>query len=170
MTNEEFKIKVVPISKKLYRFADYLLKDKNDAQDIVQEVFIKLWSMINELDNYDSVEALAMRITRNKCTDLLREKTRKYAPSIDEIDLKNKMEQNDEEVVDHESKIKLVKKMIQDLPENYKSIIMLKDIEGYDFDEISEILDLNVNSIRVTLSRARKKLRELINQHYYEYN
>lgn len=46
--------------------------------------------------------------------------------------------------------------MIQELPENYKSIIMLKDIEGYDFEEISEILDVNENSLRVTLSRARK--------------
>lgn len=110
MTSAEFKINVIPISKKLYRFADYLLKDKNDAKDIVQEVYIKLWSMIEDLDNYDSVEALAMKITRNKCTDFLREKTRKYAPSIDEIDLKEEEDIQKEEVYDTESRMKLVRK------------------------------------------------------------
>jgi len=168
MTNQEFKIQVVPLSKKLLRFATYLLKEQSDAQDIVQEVYVKLWSMRNELDKYESIEAFAMRITRNKCTDLLRERTRKYASSIDEVTIKDASEEEREKAVDVEESVKRVKELIRELPDNYRELITLKDIEGYDFNEISDILGVNVNTLRVSLSRARKKLRELISQRCYE--
>jgi RNA polymerase sigma-70 factor (ECF subfamily) len=60
--------------------------------------------------------------------------------------------------------------IIKTLPELQRTVIQLRDIEGYDFDEISGILDMNENAVRVNLSRARKKIREiLINNKFYEY-
>ena len=70
---------------------------------------------------------------------------------------------------ENKEKAEFIKKLIEKLPENYREIIQLKDIEGYEYDEISEILGQNANHIRVTLSRARKKIREMINTKSYEY-
>lgn len=169
MTSEEFKNIVIPLSKKLYKFAFYLLKDKEDAQDAIQEIYAKLWSTKEKLEEYNSIEAFAMRMTKNKCTDILRERTRKYAPDIEGIDIPIEEDKTEEVHQENKEKAEFIKKLIEKLPENYREIIQLKDIEGYEYDEISEILGQNANHIRVTLSRARKKIREMINTKSYEY-
>ena len=66
MTSEEFKNIVIPLSKKLYKFAFYLLKDKEDAQDAIQEIYAKLWSTKEKLEEYNSIEAFEMRMKKNK--------------------------------------------------------------------------------------------------------
>ena len=74
MKSSEFKLLVMPYSSRLYRMAFRLMNSREEAEDIVQEVYIKLWGMRNELKNYNSIEALAIRITRNLCLDHLRRK------------------------------------------------------------------------------------------------
>src|ERR1035437_5019654 len=84
MDLREFKIQVFPLKNKLFRIANRLLDDSEDAKDIVQEVFIKLWNMRDKLDIYRSVEALAVVSTRNLCLDKL--KTKKYpTESLDKL-------------------------------------------------------------------------------------
>ena len=72
MKSSEFKLLVMPYSSRLYRMAFRLMNSREEAEDIVQEVYVKLWSMRNELSNYNSIEALCIRITRNLCLDQLR--------------------------------------------------------------------------------------------------
>jgi len=74
MTVETFKIEVLPLKHKLYRFAKRLLKNATEAEDIVQEVFIRLWSRREKLSEYKSIEAFAMTITKNLCLDNLKSK------------------------------------------------------------------------------------------------
>ena len=74
MDLHEFKIKVFPLKNKLYRLANRLLGDPEEAQDIVQEAFIKLWNRREKLDEYRSVEALAVVTTRNLCLDKLKQR------------------------------------------------------------------------------------------------
>jgi RNA polymerase sigma-70 factor (ECF subfamily) len=168
MTQEEFKIKVFPLKNKLFRFAKRLLENTEEAEDMVQEAFIKLWNMKEKLSNYRSVEALAMVTTRNLCLDRLRAK--KY--TIEKIDTL-KDEVNDvmiEQKNDHSEIISRIHQIIKTLPEQQRTIIHLRDIEGYDYEEIAAILDMNENAVRVNVSRARKKIREMITQqHIYEY-
>lgn len=168
MTTEEFKIKVFPLKNKLFRFAKRILDNAEEAEDMVQETFIKLWNRKNKLDEYRSVEALSMVTVKNLCLDKL--KTKKY--SIEKIDdLKNEVEWSlISEKEDQSDLIHQVHQVIKTLPEQQRMIIQLRDIEGYDFEEMAEILDMNENAIRVSLSRARKKIRETIaNRSYYEY-
>ena len=168
MTPQEFKILVVPLRNKLYRFSKRILDDPEDAKDIVQEVFIKLWKKGDDLREYKSVEALAMVTTRNLCLDKL--KAKKYPlESIDNI--RNEVEMKGyEEKQDLSGIVQKIHQVIKTLPELQRSVIQLRDIEGYDFDEISGILDMNENAVRVNLSRARKKIREiLVNNKFYEY-
>ena len=72
MTTEEFKSEVLPVKNKLYRLALRLIGDAEEAQDIVQEIFLRLWSKREKLREYRSIEAFAMTMTRNLCLDKLK--------------------------------------------------------------------------------------------------
>ena len=168
MTPQDFKILVFPLKNKLYRFSKRILDDPEEAKDIVQEVFIKLWKKGDGLMEYKSIEALAMVTTRNLCLDKL--KAKKYpSESIDK--LRNEVEETGyEQKQDLSDMVQKIHQIIKTLPELQRTVIQLRDIEGYDFDEISGILDINENAVRVNLSRARKKIREMfINNKNYEY-
>ena len=168
MTVETFKIEVLPLKHKLYRFAKRLLVSIPESEDIVQEVFLRLWSRKEQLNEYKSIEAFAMTITKNLCLDKLKSKRNK----TDELTEKHeKMEEltphTKLELSESFEKIQLI---INTLPEQQRMIIHLRDIEEYDFEEIAEIMNLSMNTIRVNLSRARKKVREIMIKTYnYEF-
>jgi RNA polymerase sigma factor (sigma-70 family) len=169
MNPEDFKKQVLPLKNKLFRFANRLLEDREEAEDMVQEVYIKLWNRRDKLDEYRSVEALAMVTTRNLCLDKIRNrkiKTEKLKDLQHEM-----MESQQEEKKDLSDIIQKVHQIIQTLPEQQRMIIQLRDIEGYDFEEIAELLEMNENAVRVNLSRARKKIRESLTvSRIYEYH
>ncbi len=168
MNLDDFKKQVIPLKNKLFRFANRLLEDREEAEDMVQEVFIKLWNRRDKLDEYRSVEALAMVTTRNLCLDKL--KRRKI--TIERIEnLKDEMTNSQQDQkTDLSDIVHKIHQIIQTLPEQQRSIIQLRDIEGYDFEEIAELLDMNENAVRVSLSRARKKIRESLTvSKIYEY-
>ena len=145
-----------------------MLENHEDAQDIVQEVFIKLWNLREKLDEYRSVEALAVVMTRNMCLDKL--KVKRYP--VENLDnLKTDIQETEKETQPDLSEIvRKIHQLIRTLPEQQQTIIQLRDIEGYDFEEIAEIMEMNENAVRVNLSRARKRIREiLINKNLYEY-
>jgi RNA polymerase sigma-70 factor (ECF subfamily) len=168
MDLHEFKIKVFPLKNKLYRLASRLLSDPEEAQDIVQETFIKLWNRREKLDEYRSVEALAVVTTRNLCLDRL--KAKKY-PTERLENLRSDIPEPGTDIkTDLTELAEKIKEIIKTLPEQMKTIMQLRDIEGYDFEEIAGILGMNENAIRVNLSRARKKVREIIiNKKLYEF-
>lgn len=160
MNLEEFISKVVPLKNKLFRFAKRYVIHTEEAEDIVQEVFIKLWTRREKLDAYRSVEALAMITTKNMCLDKI--KSKRYP--VDPIDDHRRFLENlpDEQKRDYSDEILMVRKAMKLLPKQQQMILQLRDIEGYDFETIAEILEMNENAIRVNLSRARKRIRELI--------
>jgi RNA polymerase sigma factor (sigma-70 family) len=161
MTAEEFKITLLPLKNKLFRLAIRLLDNRQEAEDIVQDVYLKIWKLKNDLGKYKSIEALMMTMTRNMCLDNLKRKSNKFSSlnenmhHSEQVDFSVKEEQKD--------KVEKVKLLIQNLPEQQKTIIHLRDVEGYDFEEIMKITSYDLNYIRVNLSRARKKIRETIN-------
>ncbi|MFH1319537.1 MAG: sigma-70 family RNA polymerase sigma factor [Bacteroidota bacterium] len=158
MTIEDFKIKVLPIRNKLFRFAKRLLKETADAEDVTQEVLIKLWSNKEKLNQYNSIEAFAMIITKNMCLDELKVKRREVVELNSTVILP--VDSTPYKQTELADSMKTMNLIIDTLPEQQKMIIQLRDIEGYSFDEIAEIMDLGINVIRVNLSRARKKVRD----------
>jgi len=159
MVASDFKTRVLPVSKKLLRFATHFMKDEDEARDVVQDVFLKLWQKRNELHEIENIEAFAMRMTRNRCLDLLR--ANKVVPIDAETDRKLR-----EESVNVHSQVELsesagqIKKLIDGLPDLQRTVMHLRDIEQLSYDEIAEVTELKVNAIRVNLSRARKKVRD----------
>jgi len=160
MDAAEFKAKVIPLSGKLYHFARLLLKDHAEAEDSVQEIFLKLWKMRNELAEYTNLEAFAMRVTRNWCLDRLKAKKPVYIESYAQgYELHSEVE-NPLRMLESTDQMATIRKHMQTLPEQQQTVIQLRDIEGYEFEEIAAIMGMNVNAVRVTLSRARNTIRK----------
>lgn len=159
MTREKFEQVVLPESRNLYRFAFRFLRNAEEAEDAIQEVFIKLWRLKDKLDSYDNVKAFAMTITRNHCLDLLRKKkfilnedTRTVDTGADGMTPQHVMESNET--------IRDITRIILELPDRYSKVMQLRDLEGLEYDEIEKQLGLSTNNLRVNLSRARKMVRE----------
>ena len=168
MDIQEFQIKVFPLKNKLFRFAKRMLDHTEEAEDIVQEAFIKLWNRRDKLDEYRSIEALAMITTKNLCLDKI--KSRRYP--FENMDNHRQFLENlpSETKVDNSDLMHGIHQAIRQLPEQQQIIVHLRDIEGYEFEQIAEIVDMNENAIRVALSRARKRIRELLTKtKVYEY-
>ncbi len=166
MNQIEFINSIKPFKDKVFRLAKRLLVSTEEAEDATQEVLVKLWNKTQVLENYNSIEAYAMTITKNYCLDQLKSKRaanlkiihNNYADK--EATLQQKIEDKDS--------WSWVEKWINDLPEQQKVIIQMRDVEQYEFEEIAKMLEMNETAIRVALSRARKTIREkLTNTHNY---
>ena len=166
MTSTEFKTKILPFNSKLLGFANRFMNDLDEAKDVVQEIYIKLWRMRDELEKYNSVEALAMRMTRNLCLDKI--KLKKTVP-LNGIERNLTEQENNSNEAEILLAAKRAKVAINQLDEPQKTIMQLRDIEGYDYEEIGQVLDMNVSTVRVNLSRARKKVREYLLLKYYSH-
>ncbi|KAA6308336.1 RNA polymerase sigma-E factor [termite gut metagenome] len=156
-----FKTIVLPLRNKLINYAQRLIDNDSDAEDAVQEVMLKLWNMREKLDEYQSVEALAMRITHNLCMDMWRRKSMVTLPleqvhmvHIDGIT-------NPEHLIEMKDEYRLIREIIESLPSLQQTIIQMKDVEEYETEEIMEITGCSSESVRSNLSRARKRVREI---------
>jgi RNA polymerase sigma factor (sigma-70 family) len=160
MNPEEFKIQVLPMKHKLFRLSLRLLGRVEEAEDSVQDAMIKLWTRREDLKNYSSIEAFAMTITKNICLDRIRSKAFQTERLTDRQVLT--VRQNPEELLEKDDFTGFVRKIIENLPEQQKAIMHMRDIEGLEYDQIAEVMELNINAVRVNLSRARKKVRDTI--------
>ena len=166
MKSSEFKLLVMPYSSRLYRMAFRLMSSREEAEDIVQEVYVKLWGMRNQLNSYNSIEALAIRITRNLCLDKLRRrKVNQNAMKAEQM--KEEMHSvSPAEQLEKKEEAEMIHTLIAALPEPQRSLVHLRHLEGKEYEEISEMVNMNVNAIRVSISRARKQMREMLEKQY----
>ncbi len=166
MNQSEFVSIIASFKDKLFRLAKRLLISTEEAEDAVQEVLVKLWKQKEKLPNYDSIEALAMTMTKNFCLDQLKAK-RSQNLRIVHNNFTNRDAAIDKKIEDKDSWA-WVEKAIEQLPDQQKLIIQMRDVEQYEFAEIAAVLDMNETAIRVALSRARKTIREfMIKTHHY---
>jgi RNA polymerase sigma-70 factor (ECF subfamily) len=165
LKQKEFLNTILPCKNTLYRLAKRLLVSSDEAEDAVQEVFLKLWKGRDKIDNYRSPEAFAITITKNYCLDRLKSK---QASNLKIVHNNYKNSENIERTIEGNEGVELVTKIMETLPEKQKMIMQLRDIEQFEFAEISQMLEINETAIRVALSRARKVVREqLIKQYNY---
>nr|WP_321223129.1 sigma-70 family RNA polymerase sigma factor [uncultured Psychroserpens sp.] len=166
MTQTDFTKLVLPFKDKVFRLAKRLLVSREEAEDATQEILMKLWRNKQKISEYKNVEAFSMTMTKNFCLDRLKSKQAQNLKIVHS----NYEEKNTslEKQVEARDSVDWVSKIIEELPEQQKIILQLRDIEEYDFDEIAKVVDMNPTAIRVALSRARKTIREkLTNTHRY---
>ena len=166
MTQAEFLKIVMPFKDKVFRLAKRLLVSQEEAEDATQEILLKLWNNKQKISEYKNVEAFSMTMTKNFCLDKLKSKHAQNLKIVhsnyqdNNVSLQKQVELNDS--------VSWVSRIMEELPEQQKIIMQLRDIEQYDFDEIAKMLDMNPTAVRVALSRARKTLRDkLTKTHSY---
>lgn len=166
MKQSEFLNVVMPFKDKLYRMAKRLLVSREEAEDATQEVLMKLWTKNEEMDKLKSVEAFAMTMTKNFCLDRLKSK---HASNLKLVHSNYRDEKTSlQKQLEAEDSVEWVGRIMEELPEQQKMVLQLRDVEEYDYDEIAEMLDMKPTAVRVALSRARKAVREkLVEKHSY---
>jgi RNA polymerase sigma factor (sigma-70 family) len=160
MNADEFKQKVIPLSGKLFYLARLLLNNSAEAEDSVQEIFLKLWNLRNNLEEYNNLEAFAMKVTRNWCLDRLKARKPVYIDNYTGGYNRHSDRENPLKLLEQADQLQTVRLIIRELPEQQQTVIQLRDVEGFEYEEIAEIMEMNINAVRVTLSRARNKIRE----------
>ncbi len=159
MTKEEFIHNVMPMKNKLFGYAINLLKNREEAKDVVQDTLVKIWTSNKEIKEYTNIESWGMTLVRNRCLDLFKRKDRNnttldlhFGISSDQPTPTDQLETND--------RLRKVKKIIDNLPEIQREIIYLRDFHEKSYKEITEIIDLDMNKVKVYLHRARKTIKE----------
>lgn len=166
MKQQEFINIISPFKDKLFRLAKRMLVSTEEAEDATQEVLIRLWNRNDNLKSYNSIEALAVTMTKNYCLDQLKSKRASNLQIVHNNYNDNKA--SVEREIEGRDSWNWAEKIINELPEQQRLIIQMRDIEEYEFEEIAKALDMQETAVRVALSRARKTIREqLTAKHNY---
>ena len=162
MNQTAFLNLVLPFKDKLYRMAKRLLVSNEEAEDATQEILLKLWTNKTKISSYKNAEAFAMTMTKNYCFDRLKSK------QAQNLRIVHSNYQDDstqlQKQVEHQDSLGWVAKLMQQLPAQQRMVMQLRDIEHYEFSDIAKVLDMKETAVRVTLSRARKTIREQLTQ------
>jgi len=150
----------MPVKNKLFRFALRLLDNAAEAEDVVQDVLIKVWNSRETMNQINNWEAWCMRLTKNLSLDRLRSQHRKVTDS-----LMTGLEVKQEGMSPHEKteiaeSMQQVSELIASLPEKQRQVMHLRDVEGYSYNEICEILEIDMSQVKISLFRARNTVRE----------
>ena len=160
MNLESFQSRVMPAKNKLFRFALRFLGNEEEAKDVVQEVLIRVWKGREQMNEVQNWEAWCMRITKNLSLDRIRAMTRKHTHPIEEGYSVHQETLSPHESTELHESMNRISQFIAALPEKQRQVIHLRDIEGYSYNEICEILELDMNQVKVNLFRARNAVRE----------
>jgi len=159
MEQTQFKKEILPLRERLILYAERMLDNKNDAEDIIQEVFLKLWLMRDELKNYISVNALSLTMTKHLCLNRLKVNQREWE-DLDGLVLADE-NLSPVEQLEQKDSLEQVMRIIDRLPNLQQAVLRMKHIEGLEIEEIAALTGSAPDAIRVNLSRARKKVKEI---------
>lgn len=160
MDVEAFKQRILPVQGRLFRLAQLFLRNHEEAEDALQDVLLRLWTNRQQLDAYQSVEALSVQMIKNLCLDRLKSHRKlKMTDNATWLDLPTDGASPYRRVELADS-AGLMQRLIDALPDQQKLIVHLRDVEECSFEEIEKLTGLSVNHIRVILSRARQRLRD----------
>ena len=151
---------------RVFAVAGGILRRREDVEDIAQQVFVKAYFSIKRFDQRAAFSTWLYKITVNECWDLLRKK--KVRPLLYESDLSEeqnqqfsaaeKFESGAQDVSDKLEAQQRIEILLQGLDERDRMMLILKEVEGFAIEEIAEILDLNANTVKVRLFRARRRI------------
>jgi len=141
---------------KIFRLAHRILNNYEDAQDVTQDILEKIWHKKASENAYNSLEALSMKMTKDLCLDKLKHQKIK----TEKLEILKEIHRQAQQNYEVEDLAEITKELINKLPEKQRIIIHLRDVEGYEFSEMVAILDLDINAVRMNLSRARKTIKQ----------
>ena len=159
MDSKEFKALYLPHKVGLFRMALYLLKSREEAEDVVQDTYEKLWQERENLCKVENSEAFSITILRNLCYDRLnRLSNRCYHVELEEYDLASTSVL--ESQLEARSELRLVYEALKEYPQYQSRVFLLRHKEGYTLEQIATTCELSLSNVKVILSRMRKELKE----------
>ncbi len=158
MTAKDFEILARSLRPGLVKAACRIVDNHDEAEDVAQDVMLKLWSMRADLDRYSSVESLAMVMTRHMALNVLR--ARKVSVPVEDSNISPE-ELSPEDVMVRREAAAEVDRILAALPESQQTLIRLRHVEGYDNASIAAILGSSEGAVRTALSRARRRVAEI---------
>lgn len=159
MTCREFSDTYLPLSERLYRVALHLLEDEKDAEDAVQDLYLKLWNRLDVLEGVNNPEAYAITLLRNNCLDRLRAAQRKPLTALSE-DIADSV--NPDSRADSREALARMAKALEGLSEGQRTVFRMRILEDLSYEEITEATGMNGLTLRVLLSQARAKLKKVL--------
>ena len=156
VTETEYISLVERLKDTVFRLARSILSDIHLAEDVTQDVFVRVWQQREAILRSDHPRAYICRIAHNLAIDRLRHRERERSFAIEEVAITSRNYDDAE----RSDMVMLTKRFISELPERQRIVIHLRDVEGYEFEEIARIIESDEASVRVNLSRARKSIKE----------
>lgn len=162
MNHDEFKKRFLSFHSLIYRISYSIVADKDDADDVSQDVFIRLWEQRNNLDTVRNDEAFVVTMTKNISIDLLRNKHHKVTWVVENKDMSTEL--HEEERMDARDELSKVMKCMKTLPEMQQEVIRLRHFADRSITEIAAITQQTETNVRQLLSRARRAMKEKLNR------
>lgn len=161
MKKVSFRNDVLPLKNELFRLALRITLNRAEAEDVVQETMIKVWNKRDHWDEIDSIEAFCLTICRNISLDKIK-KAENQNQSIEEghdaPDLS--YTSNPEEQAMQRDCIRLIRHLIDHLPEKQRSCMQLRDFEGKSYKEIAQVLGISEEQVKINIFRARQTIKQ----------
>jgi RNA polymerase sigma-70 factor (ECF subfamily) len=151
---------VLPLRPRLMAYAGRFMDNPDDAEDITQEVMLKLWCMKGELGAYRNIAALSVLMTKHLCLNALKAKQRRLAGLADAVE-EEQVADSPHTALEEKDSLAHVSQIIARLPGLQQAILKMKHIEGLEIEEIAAITGSSPVAVRMNLSRARKKVKDL---------
>lgn len=159
MQEISFRNDILPLKDKLFRLALRITLDRAEAEDVVQDTMIRVWNKRSEWEQFESVEAYCLVVTKNLAID------RSQKKESQNVELTREAEEQPDisgpyELLVKEERMKIIHRLVDELPEKQRLIMQLRDIEGESYKKIAAILHLTEEQVKVNLFRARQKVKQ----------
>ena len=150
---------ILPLKNIMYRLALRITLNSQEAEDVVQDVIIKLWKQQSGGTHIDNLEAYTLRMVRNLALDRQRMKVNQ-TENIDGMDFSGTS--SVEDAIEQDERISRIRQAMAQLPEKQRLAMQLRDFEGRSYKEIADIMEITEDQVKVNIFRARQTIRQLI--------
>lgn len=162
MKNIDFRTDILPLKNELYRLALRITLNHAEAEDVVQETMIKVWNRREQWEQIKSIEAFCLTICRNQALD----KTRRMGRQDESLNEEShetadhSYTSNPEEHAMQQDRILLIRRLMDNLPEKQRIVMLLRETEGKSYKEIAEVMGITEEQVKVNLFRARQTIKQ----------
>lgn len=164
MNAKDFKHKVLSLSERIFPMVARMLGNDASAEDAIQDIMIKLWDKRKQIGQHPNITGFVFLTARNYCVDVLKKKRLELNDSTAQLHV---LETNSgQEQLEWKELNIIIERILKKLPEQQREIMMMRDIDGFEYFEIAEATQLKVEHIRVLLSRARKQVGVELKKNY----
>lgn len=154
-----FRDDILPLKDKLFRIALRITFNRAEAEDVVQDTMLRVWSRKDEWSEFQSIEAFCITVARNLAIDRSQKKEAQNISLESTFDV-TEMASGPSELLESKERFDIIDRLINELPEKQRIIMQLRDIEGESYKEIARVLDISEEQVKVNLFRARQKVRQ----------